>query len=194
MICNIRSRLNRLMEIGIFQGGWLMLTDSLIECGAIKFGKFKLTSGKESSYYVDIKQASTNPKVLSEIAKEMSKLSSNDKFDIIAGMELGAVPLAVALALETKVPYVIIRKEKPSHGTGKQIIGKNEPGQKVLIVEDVATTGGSVVKAINVLRSEGLIVDKIIVVVDREEGAEEMLNKYDVELLPLVKAGELKGH
>ena len=169
-----------------------MLKDSLIECGAIKFGKFKLTSGKESSYYVDIKQASTNPTVLNEIAKEMNKVSSVDSFDLIAGMELGAVPLAVALALETKVPYVIIRKEKPSHGTGKQIVGNSEPGQNVLIVEDVATTGGSVVKAIDILRDEGLKVTKIIVVVDREEGAGELLKKYDVELLPLVKASELR--
>ena len=66
-----------------------MLKESLIECGAIKFGKFKLTSGKESSYYVDIKQASTNPKVLHEIATEMGKLISNEPIELLAGMELG---------------------------------------------------------------------------------------------------------
>ena len=169
-----------------------MLKESLIECGAIKFGHFKLTSGKESKYYVDIKMASTNPKVLSEIASEMAKATQNNDYDLIAGMELGAVPLAVALALETNKPYVIIRKEKPTHGTGKQIIGKSKAGQKVLIVEDVATTGGSVVKAINVLREEGLKVNKIVVVVDREEGAGENLKDMQVELLPLVKASDLK--
>jgi orotate phosphoribosyltransferase len=169
-----------------------MLKNSLIECGAIKFGKFTLTSGKESSYYVDIKQASTNPKVLKEIAEEMSRLVQNEKVDILAGMELGAVPLAVALALETKIPYVIIRKEKPSHGTGKQIVGRFETGQNALIVEDVATTGGSVVKALNVLRDEGLIVNKVFVVVDREEGAMESLQNMDVQLIPLVKASDLK--
>ena len=169
-----------------------MLKDSLIACGAIKFGHFKLTSGKESNYYVDIKQASTNPKVLLEIAQEMSKLITGEKYELIAGMELGAVPLVVALALETNIPYVIIRKEKPSHGTGKQVVGNITPGQRVLIVEDVATSGGSVVKAIDVLRGEELTVEKILVVVDREEGAQEKLKDYNVELLPLVKASDLK--
>jgi orotate phosphoribosyltransferase len=169
-----------------------MLKESLIECGAIKFGKFILTSGKESSYYVDIKQASTNPKVLKEIAMEMSKLISGEKIDLLAGMELGAVPLAVALSLETKIPYVIIRKEKPSHGTGKQLVGNVEPGQNVLVVEDVATTGGSVVKALDVLREEGLSVEKVLVVVDREEGALDSLKDRNVELIPLVRASDLK--
>ena len=169
-----------------------MLKESLIECGAIKFGKFILTSGKESSYYVDIKQASTNPKVLREIATEMSSLISGEKVDLVAGMELGAVPLAVALALETDLPYVIIRKQKPDHGTGKQLVGNAEPGQHALIVEDVATTGGSVVRAIDALRGEGLVVEKVIVVVDREEGAHESLEGHNIELLPLVKASDLK--
>ncbi len=169
-----------------------MLKDSLIECGAIKFGHFKLTSGKESNYYVDIKLASTNPQVLKEIASEMSKLTQDNDYELIAGMELGAVPLAVALALETKKPYLIIRKEKPSHGTGKQLVGNAEAGKRVLLVEDVATTGGSVVKAINVIREEGLTVDKVVVVVDREEGALENLKDLKVELLPLVKASDLK--
>jgi orotate phosphoribosyltransferase len=141
---------------------------------------------------VDIKQASTNPEVLQEIANEMAELINDDQYEMIAGMELGAVPLAVALALKTKIPYVIIRKEPPSHGTGKQVVGNVQTGQKVLIVEDVATTGGSVIKAIEVLRNEGLTVEKVFVVVDREEGAAEKLKDYDVELLPLVKVSDLK--
>ena len=107
-------------------------------------------------------------------------------------MELGAVPLAVALSLETKIPYVIVRKEKPTHGTGKQIVGKVTSGQDALIVEDVATTGGSVVKALRVLREEGLNVKKVLVVVDREEGAEVSLKDENIELVPLVKASDLK--
>jgi orotate phosphoribosyltransferase len=130
--------------------------------------------------------------VLSEIASEMAKLTKDNDYELIAGMELGAVPLAVALALETKKPYLIIRKEKPTHGTGKQVVGKSAAGQNVLLVEDVATTGGSVVKAINAIREEGLKVNKVLVVVDREEGAEESLKDFDIELLPLVKASDLK--
>jgi orotate phosphoribosyltransferase len=169
-----------------------MLKESLVECGAIKFGHFVLTSGKESNYYVDIKQASTNPLVLQQIADAMAKLTENNDYELIAGMELGAVPLAVALALKTQKPYVIIRKEPPKHGTGKQVVGKATAGQRVLLVEDVATTGGSMKKAIDVLRSEGLTVDKVVVVVDREEGAQENLKDYHVQIVPLVTASELK--
>ena len=87
---------------------------------------------------------------------------------------------------------MIIRKEKPHHGTGNQIVGNLKSGQTVLLVEDVATTGGSVVKALDVLRAEGANVDKVIVVVDREEGADETLSDFNIELIPLVKASELK--
>ncbi|MCK5560630.1 MAG: orotate phosphoribosyltransferase [Thermoplasmata archaeon] len=170
-----------------------MLKESLIECGAIQFGEFTLTSGKKSKYYVDIKRASTNPKILKEIAVEMSKIigSSAIKFDVIGGMELGAVPLAAALALETGIPYVMIRKQPREHGTQNQIVGELSKGSKAVVVEDVATTGGSIAKSIEVLQAEHAEVKQVLVVVDREEGARELLEKYEVELTPLVRASEL---
>jgi len=111
------------------------LIDLLKECGAIQFGRFVLTSGAISDYYIDIKKASTNPKVLKEIAKAMIEYS--DGYDLLAGMELGAVPLVVALSLENNIPYVIIRKEKREHGTSKQIEGmdvKDKKGKKNLVL------------------------------------------------------------
>ena len=122
----------------------------LKECGAIQFGRFVLTSGAVSDYYIDIKKASTNPTVLKKIAQQMSKYAKG--YSLIAGMELGAVPLLVALSLEADIPYVIIRKEKRDHGTGKQIEGADVKNKKVLVVEDVTTSGGSVVKTIQILR------------------------------------------
>jgi orotate phosphoribosyltransferase len=127
-----------------------VLIKHLKECGAIKFGQFVLTSGAISDYYIDIKKASTDPKILKIIAQQMSNYTKG--YDMLAGMELGAVPLVVALALETGIPYVIIRKEKREHGTGKQIEGSDVKGKSVLIVEDVTTSGGSVVKTIQILR------------------------------------------
>ena len=82
----------------------------LKKCGAIQFGRFVLTSGAVSDYYINIKKATTDPKILKKIAISMSEYAKG--YDLIAGMELGAVPLIVALSLETKIPYVIIRKEK----------------------------------------------------------------------------------
>jgi orotate phosphoribosyltransferase len=165
------------------------LIQQLKDCGAIKFGRFVLTSGALSDYYIDIKKASTEPKTLRLIAQEMSSYTKG--YDLLAGMELGAVPLVVALALETGTPYVIIRKEKREHGTGKQIEGGDVKGKNVLIVEDVTTSGGSVVKTIQILRENQAEVEKVLAVVDRESGAKEQLKKLEVEFIPLVSVSEI---
>jgi orotate phosphoribosyltransferase len=165
------------------------LIQLLKDCGAIKFGRFVLTSGALSDYYVDIKKASTNPTILKKIAEEMKKHSKG--YDYIAGMELGAVPLAVALSLETGIPYVIIRKEKRDHGTGKQIEGDDIKNKSVLIVEDVTTSGGSVIKSIQILRQNNAEVDKVLVVVDRESGTREKLKKMEVEFIPLLSVQDI---
>jgi len=176
-----------------------MKTDILIQhlkgCGAIQFGRFVLTSGAISDYYIDIKKASTDPKILKIIAQQMSDYTKG--YDMLAGMELGAVPLVVALALETGIPYVIIRKEKREHGTGKQIEGGDVKGKSVLVIEDVTTSGGSVIKTIQILRENNAEVEKVLVVVDRENGAREQLQKLEVEFIPLVSVSEIlknKGH
>jgi orotate phosphoribosyltransferase len=165
------------------------LIQQLKDCGAIKFGRFVLTSGALSDYYIDIKKASTEPTTLRLIAQEMSSYTKG--YDMLAGMELGAVPLVVALALETDIPYVIIRKEKREHGTGKQIEGGDVKGKSVLIVEDVTTSGGSVVKTIQILRENQAVVEKVLVVVDREAGAKETLKKLEVQFIPLVSVSEI---
>jgi len=165
------------------------LVQLLKESGAVKFGKFVLSSGISSNYYIDIKQASTNPTILKEIAKEMSKFAEN--YDLVAGLELGAVPLIVALSLETGIPFVIIRKEEKMHGTGKMIEGESVENKKVLLVEDVTTTGASVLKAINVLRKNGAILDKVVSVVDRESGAREKIEREGLKLISLISVKDL---
>jgi len=165
------------------------LIQQLKDCGAIKFGRFVLTSGAISDYYIDIKKASTEPRTLRLIAQEMSGYTKG--YDMLAGMELGAVPLVVALALETDIPYVIIRKEKREHGTSKQIEGGEVKGKSVLIVEDVTTSGGSVVKTIQILRENQAEVEKVLTVVDREAGAKETLKKLEVQFIPLVSVSEI---
>jgi orotate phosphoribosyltransferase len=167
----------------------MVLKESLKECGAFKTGEFTLTSGKKSNFYVDIKQASTKPKILREIAKCMAEhLKGEEK---IAGMELGAVPLAVALSLETNLPYLIIRKGKREHGTGKLIEGEMKKDDKIILVEDVTTTGSSLLKAAEIIRHEGGRVERALVVVDREEGASELLKEHGLELVPMVRVSEM---
>jgi len=166
----------------------LVLRQKLIDCKALKLGEFTLTSGKKSSYYVNMKMASTNPEILKLISEEFAKLIP-DGTDFIAGMELGAVPLAVALSLECGIPYTMIRKRERKHGTGSRLEGPSEG--KAVLIDDVATTGGSNVESLNVLQSEGIDVTKIMVVVDRGEGAQEKLESYNIPFESLINASDL---
>lgn len=165
------------------------LIELLKECGAIKFGKFKLTSGKESSYYIDIKSAALQPKILSKIAEELAKKICGE--EKIACIELGAVPIATAVALRTEIPFVILRKEPREHGTGRQIEGELKENESVVVIEDVATTGNSILKVVKAVRERGATVKRAIVVVDREEGAENLLKQNNVELVSLLRVSEL---
>ncbi|MFQ5815211.1 MAG: orotate phosphoribosyltransferase [Candidatus Hydrothermarchaeaceae archaeon] len=161
--------------------------------GYIKKGDFTLSSGRKSSYYVDIKKAYTDPDILREIALGMANLISDEKPDGIAGMAVGGIPIATALSLETGIPFLVVRKELKGHGTYSRIEGEITPGSKVVVVEDVVTTGGSALSAVEVIRESNGICDTVLVVVDREEGAKENLLKNGVELRPLVSAKELVG-
>ncbi len=169
------------------------MSEALADCGALQFGDFTLASGAKSSYYIDIKKASTNPKVLRLIAQQMAERIGKDGIavDRIAGVVLGSVPLAAALALETGIPYVMIRKEKKDHGTGKLIEGDLNEGDRVLVVEDVITSAGSSIKAIGTLREAGAMVTDVCSVIDREAGGEGNLRDIGVTLHPLVRASEL---
>lgn len=163
------------------------ISKELLDSGAIKFGDFVLTSGKKSKYYVDIKDSATNPETLGNIARYFSEMTSKVK---LAGVELGAVPLLVATAVTKGVPYLIIRKER-KHGTGKLTIGEVSPGETVEIIEDVVTTGGSVLKAAKYLRENGAVVKDVYCVVDREEGGVELLKENDLQLHPIIRISEL---
>ncbi|HWG89207.1 MAG TPA: orotate phosphoribosyltransferase [Candidatus Thermoplasmatota archaeon] len=167
----------------------MTLKDQLIACGAVKFGDFTLASGAKSNYYVDIKKASTNPVILKAIGEAIAPHAKG--YDHIAGMELGAVPIAVTASLASGIPYLIVRKESKKYGTGKRIEGDFQPGARVLVVEDVTTTGGSSLQAIEVLREAGLKVDRCITVVDRQQGATGHMADAHVHLSGLVTAKEL---
>ncbi len=165
-----------------------MLKDMLRELKVVQKGEFILTSGRKSNYFVNIKRASTSPEVLREIGKAMAPYVGDCK---IAGMALGAVPLAVATALETGQRFVMVRKEPKDHGTKELIEGDVAPGDKFVIVEDVATTGGSTLRVVSALREKGANVSKAIVVVDRQEGAKEMLVEHGIELVSLFTVQDL---
>jgi len=169
------------------------LISALLDCGALKFGDFTLASGAKSDYYIDIKRASTDPKVLSVISKAMAETmrSKGIKPDIIAGVVLGSIPLVTALSLETGIPFVMVRKEKKGHGTGNLIEGILPEGADTLVVEDVITSAGSAIFAVNTLRSAGAKVDRVLSVIDRESGGTQALASDGVELVSLLKASQI---
>ncbi|MCU0798583.1 MAG: orotate phosphoribosyltransferase [Candidatus Thermoplasmatota archaeon] len=165
-----------------------MLIDDLIGCGALRFGDFTLTSGAKSRYYVDIKRASSIPAILKRITEGFTDLGV--EADKVAGVELGAVPLIVAYSLHKGIPFIIIRKGEREHGTKKRIEGEILPGERVLLLEDVVTSGGSVIKAVDELESAGAKVVRIASVVDREEGGTEKVGAK-AQFTALVRAKDL---
>ena len=164
--------------------------DLLIQYKAVEFGDFVLASGAKSKYYIDVKTAVMQPALLSEIAREVAARFS---FDVIAGVAVGGVPLAVAVSLASGKPCAVIRSAAKDHGKSQMIIG-DVAGKHVLLIEDVTTSGGSSKYGVDELRAAGAVIDSVVTVVDREGGAEQLLGSAGVTLHPLVRAGELLSH
>jgi orotate phosphoribosyltransferase len=167
-----------------------MLAELLLQSGAVRFGEFTLRSGQTSDVYVDIKHAWTRPDRLRVLAGALARRVG--AVDVLAGMELGAVPLVVATALETGKPYVVIRKAAKDHGTARRFEGDLPPGSRVLVLEDVTSTGGAALGAVEVVREAGGLVDRVLVVVDRRMGARDRLRRAGVRLEALVTLDELR--
>lgn len=137
---------------------------------ALLRGEFTLRSGRKSNYYLDKYLFSTEPGVLRELG-EMFADRVGENVDVLAGTELGGIPLVAAASLASGVRCVFIRNQKKGYGTGRQLEGKLGEGDGVMLVEDVLTTGGQILEAAKVVENEGARVVKIVGTIDREEGA-----------------------
>jgi len=165
------------------------LIEALRAAEAVKFGEFELSHGGTSDYYVDKYLFETDPECLSLIAEAFASRVGDD--DTLAGVALGGVPLVAVTSAETGRPYVIARKQAKEYGTGNRIEGRLNEGDHVVVLEDIATTGTSALDAVEALREAGAVVDRVLVVVDREEGASELLAEHDIELEALLTASDL---
>ncbi len=160
---------------------------------------FQLTSGKKTAYYIDCKKVSLDPEGAYLIGKEIFKRVAHLNAEGVGGMTLGADPIATSVSLlsfinKKPIPAFIVRKEPKAHGSRQQVEGSLIPGAKVVVVEDVVTTGGSTLRTIEALRREGYVILKVITLVDRKEGGTEHIAKTGIDFESLFCIEDFMQH
>jgi len=167
------------------------LADELLSAGCIKFGEFTLKSGLKSPIYIDLRQIITYPRLLQQIAEVYLPILRPLSFDRIAGLPYAAIPIATAISLAGNYPMIYPRKEAKSYGTKAEIEGEYNAGETVVVIDDLATTGGSKFEAIEKLTGAGLVVKDIVVLIDRQSGAKESLAQAGYSLHAVLTIGQL---
>ncbi len=167
----------------------------LNKIGALKFGAFKLTSGKISPYYVDLRIVPSFPDVFQKICNFYVNFIEDkigvESFERIAGIPVAGIPFTAIVAKDLKKPFIYIRKGVPLHGRQRRIEGIIAPGNRVLIIDDLATTGLSLTKAAKAITAEGGVVTDSVVLIDRQEGGRGKLQKGGIRLHALLNMSEI---
>jgi len=161
------------------------LATALFNAGALRFGRFTLSSGKRSSYYLDLRVVPSYPDVYALVVEAYRRVAGRvgeRNFDVVAGVATAGITISSPLAFLLKKPMVYIRKAEKGHGLGRQVEGALQPSWRALVVDDLVTTGGSIVSAVGALRKEGCVVKEAVVLVDRLEGAKANLAGFGVGL------------
>jgi orotate phosphoribosyltransferase len=154
-------------------------------------GQFRLRSGTIATEYFDKYRFESDPQLLRAVARHLAPLVPTDT-EVLAGLELGGVPIATALSLETGLPAAFVRKEAKRYGTCRLAEGVDVNGRRLLVVEDVITSGGQVVTSTEQLRALGASISSVICVIDRQSGGVEALSKVDLRLSALFTKGQLE--
>ncbi|MCK4223051.1 orotate phosphoribosyltransferase [Candidatus Bathyarchaeota archaeon] len=171
------------------------LCQILFEIGALKFGAFRLTSGKASPYYIDLRMVPSFPDAFHRICDIYVKLIEDnvgaENFRLVAGVPTAGIPFGAVLAYNLHRPFIYIRSTQSNHGRKRRVEGVLTPGDKVLLLDDLVTSGKSLIQAASAIRTEGGIVNDAVVLITREEGGEEKIAKENLTLHYLLKAGEI---
>ncbi len=162
------------------------LIKKLFEHQCVKFGEFTLASGKQSPIYIDLRRVVSFPDLFKLVTEAYADKLKGQEFDLIAGVPYAALPLSAVIALKMGWPLIYPRKEAKGHGTGQKVEGAFLPGQKVLLLEDVITSGGSILTAAETLQAEGLKVSDAVVLVDRKQGGVEALAEKGISVHPVL--------
>jgi uridine monophosphate synthetase len=168
-----------------------VLADGLLSAGCIKFGEFTLKSGLRSPIYIDLRLIISHPRLLAEVAQAYLPIVSSLKFSRIAGLPYAAIPIATAISLAGNYPMIYPRKEVKTYGTKAEIEGDYHAGETVVVIDDLATTGGSKFEAIEKLTGAGLVVKDVVVLVDRQSGAKESLEQAGYSMHAVLTISQL---
>jgi uridine monophosphate synthetase len=158
------------------------LADGLLEAGCIKFGQFTLKSGMISPIYIDLRQLVSFPSLLEQVAKAYLPILNKLSFERMAGLPYAALPIATSISIQGGWPLIYPRKEVKTYGTKAEIEGLFSENERVVVIDDLATTGESKFESIEKLSSAGLKVTDIVVLIDRQSGAAEALSKAGYKL------------
>lgn len=167
------------------------LAITLFDIGAVQFGHFRLHSGRESYIYMDLRLLVSYPQALRQVAQAYQQILEKLSFDLLAAYPYAGLPIGTAIALEMNCPLIYPRKEIKSYGTGKLIEGKWQVGQRVVLIEDLVTSGKSIIQAIASLKAVGLHLNQTVVLIDREQGGRETVETEGHQLYAVMTLRQL---
>lgn len=167
------------------------LTQALFRIGAIRFGQFTLKDGRTSPFYIDLRTLVAEPAVLREAARAMLERARPLSYERLAGLPYAGLPIAVAMALAGDIPLIYPRKEAKTHGTRQTIEGSYRPGERVLVVDDVITSGSAKLEAVQPLRDAGLVAEHVLVLIDRSRDAAALLGAHGLQLHSVMRVERL---
>ncbi len=170
------------------------LANGLLGAGCVKFGQFTLKSGLVSPIYIDLRRIITYPRLLEEVGAAYLPILKTLRFDRLAGLPYAAIPIATAISLQGGFPMIYPRKEVKTYGTKAEIEGEYRAGETAVVIDDLATTGGSKFEAIEKLTAAGLVVRDVVVLIDRQSGAKAALAEAGFTLHAVLTISALLDH
>jgi len=167
------------------------LAKRIAKCSRLR-GKFVLRSGMTSETYFDKYQFEADPQLMREIAEEMAKLVPSGT-QVLAGLEMGGIPIVAVLSQVTGIPAAFIRKEAKEHGTCRYAEGASLLGQRIVLVEDVVSSGGAIIDAVEKLKNDGIVPEAVLCVIDRQTGGADAVAQRGITFKSLYTKGDIEG-